>query len=144
MFQSGIGFSLLYVHELFAREIWGFPAQRDMGISNRLMTMSPLYPCGIPCSIGTHNETVKNLALFSSIINGIAKESQLRISITWECFQYGLTGGFSRLERLTTMPNLSNTCYQLVGISRFQANYEISTHFAPLHCNLIVAINFLQ
>ena len=29
----------------------------------RLMTMSPLYPCGIPCSRGTHNETVKNLAL---------------------------------------------------------------------------------
>ena len=34
------------------------------------MTMSPLYPCGKPCSRGTHNETVKILALFSSIING--------------------------------------------------------------------------
>ena len=39
----------------------------------RLMTMSPLHPCGKPCSKGTHNETVKNLALFSSIINGIMK-----------------------------------------------------------------------
>ena len=27
----------------------------------RLMTMSPLYSCGKPCSTGTHNETVKNL-----------------------------------------------------------------------------------
>ena len=27
------------------------------------MTMSPLYPSGKPCSTGTHNETVKNLAL---------------------------------------------------------------------------------
>ena len=28
------------------------------------MTMSPLYPSGKPCSRGTHNETLKNLALF--------------------------------------------------------------------------------
>ena len=28
-----------------------------------LMTMSPLYPCGKPCSRRTHHETVKNLAL---------------------------------------------------------------------------------
>ena len=27
------------------------------------MTMSPLYPCGKPCSRGTHNETVTNLKL---------------------------------------------------------------------------------
>ena len=27
------------------------------------MTMSPLYPSGKPCSRGTHDETVKNLAL---------------------------------------------------------------------------------
>ena len=40
---------------------------------SRLMTMSPLYSCGKPCSRGTHNETMKNLALFSSIINGIMK-----------------------------------------------------------------------
>ena len=54
----------------------------------RLMTMSPLYPCGKPCSRGTHHETVKNLALFSSIINGIRKASRLRISVPWECFQF--------------------------------------------------------
>ena len=30
------------------------------------MTMSPLYPCGKLCSTGTHNETVKNLVLFST------------------------------------------------------------------------------
>ena len=47
----------------------------------RLMTRSLLYPCGKPCSRGTHNETVIILALFSSIINGIMKESRLRISI---------------------------------------------------------------
>ena len=27
------------------------------------MTTSPFYPCGKPCSRGTHDETVKNLAL---------------------------------------------------------------------------------
>ena len=27
------------------------------------MTMSPFYPCDKPCSRGTHNETMKNLAL---------------------------------------------------------------------------------
>ena len=26
------------------------------------MTMSPMYPCGKPCSTGTHNETVKRMA----------------------------------------------------------------------------------
>ena len=63
----------------------------------RLMTTSPLYPCGKPCSRGTHHETVKNLALFSSIINGITKESRLRISIPWECFQF-----FNRIENSIT------------------------------------------
>ena len=28
--------------------------------------MSPLYPCDKPCSTGTRNEAVKNLALFSA------------------------------------------------------------------------------
>ena len=46
------------------------------------MTMSPFYPCGKPRSTGTHNETVKKLALFSAVINGIVMESQLRISIS--------------------------------------------------------------
>ena len=48
------------------------------------MMMSPLYACGKPCSRGSHNETVKNLLLFSSIISGIMMESHLRISIPWE------------------------------------------------------------
>ena len=30
------------------------------------MTMSPLYPCGKPCSSRTHNETVEKLTLFSA------------------------------------------------------------------------------
>ena len=54
----------------------------------RHMTISSLYPCSKLCSRGTHNETVKTLALFSSIINGIMMESRLRISIPWECFQF--------------------------------------------------------
>ena len=55
-------------------------------LNPRLMTMSPLYPYCKPCSKGTHKETLKNLALFSSVINGIMVESRLRISIPWECF----------------------------------------------------------
>ena len=38
-------------------------AVKVLGVVTRLMTMSPLYPCGKPCSRGTHNETVKNPAL---------------------------------------------------------------------------------
>ena len=51
----------------------------DIIVNVRLMTMSPLYPCGKPCSTGTHIETVKKLALFSAIINGSIMESRLRI-----------------------------------------------------------------
>ena len=68
----------------------------------RIMTMSPLYPCGKPCSRGTRHETVKNLALFSSIINRIMKESWLRISISWECFQF-----FNRIENSITFYTLT-------------------------------------
>ena len=78
----------------------------------RLMTMSPLYPCGKPCSRGTHHETVKNLALISSIINGIRKESRLRISIPWECFQF-----FNRIENLHT--SHLHHIYTLINIGCF-------------------------
>ena len=64
----------------------------------RLMTMSPLYPWGKPCSRGTHDETEKNLAIFSSIINAIMMESRPRISIPWECFQF-----FNRIETSITI-----------------------------------------
>ena len=66
-------------------------------VGSRLMTMSPLYPCGKPCSRGTHNETVKNLALFCSIIDGIMMETRLRMSVPWECFQ-----SFNRIENSIT------------------------------------------
>ena len=35
----------------------------SVDVRSRLMTMSPLYACGIPCSRGNHKETVKSLAL---------------------------------------------------------------------------------
>ena len=31
----------------------------DREVFSRLMTLSPMYPCGKLCSTGTHNETVK-------------------------------------------------------------------------------------
>ena len=74
------------------------------------MTMSPLYPSGKPCSRGTHNETVKNSALFSSIINGIMKESQLRISFPWECFQF-----FNRIENSITLTTAIHKSRNLIG-----------------------------
>ena len=39
--------------------------------SRKLMTMSLLYPCGKPCSTGTHNEEEKKPALFSAIIHSM-------------------------------------------------------------------------
>ena len=45
----------------------------------RFMAMSSLYPCGKPCSTSTHNETIKKLTLFSSVIDGIMIESLFRI-----------------------------------------------------------------
>ena len=75
----------------------GVSSDQAKWATHRLMTMSPLYHCGKPCSRGTHNETVKYLALFCSIINGITKESRLRISIPWECFQF-----FNRIDNSIT------------------------------------------
>ena len=66
--------------------------------NTRLMTMSPLHPCGKPCSTGTHNETVKNLALIAAIINGIMMKSRLRISIPWVGLQF-----FNRIEILSDL-----------------------------------------
>ena len=67
-------------------------------VSRRLMTMSPLYPCGKPCSTETHNETVKNLALFSAIINGInGFESQSRGSV----FNSSLESKFDHIYTVT-------------------------------------------
>ena len=62
-----------YMHEFLYHvseflEVYGninlFKPTRPGKAQPRLMTMSPLYPCGKPCSRGTHHETVKNLALF--------------------------------------------------------------------------------
>ena len=64
------------------------------------MTMSPLYSSGKPCLTGTHNETVKKLALFSAIIRGIMMESRLRVSVPWECFQF-----FNQIENSITFTN---------------------------------------
>ena len=73
--------------------------ERDEG-TVRLMMMSPLYLCGKPCSTGTHNDTVKQLTLFSAVVNGIMIESRLRISVPWEweCFQF-----FNRTENSITL-----------------------------------------
>ena len=82
----------------------------------RLMTMSPLYPCGTPYSRGTHNEKVKNLALFTSIINGIVMESRLRISIPWERFQL-----FNRIENL----HRNNSNPQISQSNWYRRNHEL-------------------
>ena len=88
----------------------------------RLMTMSPLYPCGRPCSRGTHNETVINLALFSSIINGIMMESRLRISIPWGSFKF-----FNRIEiynvyTVIIVIHKSRNLIGTLGIAKFGLN----------------------
>ena len=53
------------------------------------MTMSLLYPCGKPCSTGTHNETVKRLILFSAVINGIMIETFFMIEsrLLWDSIE---------------------------------------------------------
>ena len=51
-FMAGIGLPCLYT-------------QITMGVTKeqkpRIMTISPLYPCGEPCSTGTHDEMAKKL-----------------------------------------------------------------------------------
>ena len=87
------------------------------------MTIRPMYPCGKPCSKGTRNETVKNLALFSSIMNGITMESQLRISISWESFQF-----FNQIKNsitfytVTIVIHKSGNLIGTVGIAKFGSN----------------------
>ena len=43
----------------------------------RLVKMSPLYPCGKPCSPGTHNEAMKKMTLFSAFDSRIMIERLL-------------------------------------------------------------------
>ena len=43
-----------------ATRVANFPYFQVIGTQGRLMTMSPLYPCGEPCSTGTHNKTGKS------------------------------------------------------------------------------------
>ena len=65
--------------------------------------MSPLYPCGKPCSTGTHNETMKKLTLFlSAFICRIMMESrplniESRPRISSECCPF-----FNRIESSIT------------------------------------------
>ena len=47
---------------------------RCMHTLDKLMTMSPLYPCNKPCSTGTHKETVKKLPYFLHSIDRIRIE----------------------------------------------------------------------
>ena len=87
---------------------------------DRLMTMSPLNPCGKSCSRGTHNETVKKLALFSSIINGIMKESRLRISIPWGVFSVLQSNRkFYHIYTLTIVIHRSRNLIGTGGIAKF-------------------------
>ena len=46
--------SLLHAHQVLSVCV---------GSMTRLMTTSPFYPCGKPCSRGAHDETVQNPAL---------------------------------------------------------------------------------
>ena len=96
------------------------------------MTMSPLYSCGKPCSRGTHNETVKNSALFSSIISGIMKESRLRISIPWECFLLQTNRKFYHMYTLTIVIHNSSNLIGTGGIAKFGPKYGQVFHYESL------------
>ena len=64
--------------------------------------------------LGTHNETEKNLALFSSITNGIMVESRLRI---FEQF-------FNRIENSITFTQYqSHNLIGTEGIAKFGPKY---------------------
>ena len=93
--------------------------RRAVWVCTRLMMISPLYPNGKPCSRGTHNETVKNLALFSSIINGMMKELRLRISIPWECFQFSIE------SKILSHFHLNNSNSQISQSDWYWRNCEV-------------------
>ena len=59
------------------------------------MTMSPLYPCGKPCSTKLITN-IKKLTLLFPLINGIMMESRLRIvnPVSMLSVSSGATGGF--------------------------------------------------
>ena len=83
------------------------------------MTMGPLYPCGQPCSRGTHNETAKNLALFSSIINGIMMKSRLRISIPWSVFNSSIESKILSHLHCNKVIHKARNLIGTVGIAKF-------------------------
>ena len=103
-----------------------FQQNRNFGVTPflnchiRLAMMSPSYLCGKPCSRGTHNEAVKNLALFFAIINGIVKESRLRISIPWKCFQFPqLNQKFYHIYTVTIAVHKSRNRIGTLEIAKF-------------------------
>ena len=103
-------------HELrIVKKIYQPYGVLKLRMPHRLMTISPFYPCGKPCSRGTHKEAVENLALFSSTVNGITMESRLRISIPRECFQF-----FIRIESSIT------------GAAHFLLSYALVKVFVAL------------
>ena len=83
------------------------------------MTMSSLYPYGKPSSRGTHNETAKNLALLSSIINGIMMESRLRISLLWGVFHSSIEPKLYHIYTVKIVFHKSRNLIGTVGIAKF-------------------------
>ena len=64
-------FTVLYAACSFRGCSRTFLSAQLLQCRTRHMKMSPLYPCGKPCTTGSHNKTVKKLNLFSAIISGI-------------------------------------------------------------------------
>ena len=82
--------------------------------------MSPLFPCGKPCSRGTHNETVKNSALFSAIINGIMIENCLKSHNPVGVFSILQSNrNFLHIYTITIVIHKSRNLIGTVGIAKF-------------------------
>ena len=86
------------------------------------MTMSPLYSCGKPCSKGTHTETMKNLALLSSVINDGITASNLNSMGVFSILQSNRK--LYHIYTGTIVMHKSRNLIGTVGIAKFGPKYS--------------------
>ena len=83
------------------------------------MTMSPLYPCGKPCTTGPDNKTVKKLTLFSAISIALRWNHGFKSRILWEGYQLFIRIENSITFAVTTVIDKSCNLIGTLGSSEF-------------------------
>ena len=121
-----IAFGQCVLAGAFASWYWAWDKKTVSIISLlRLMTMSPLYPCGKPYSRGTHNETVKDLALF------LQSSMELRKNHGFESPSCGNVFNSSIESKILSHLHLNNSNSQISQSDWYWRNCEVWAQIGP-------------